>query len=368
MEKGENEIIVSHDLDNNLKILCKNAVELVNYSKKIVLNEINTIQLMTYFTLGKWIVDVQQDGEERAKYGKKVLQILSEALNNEFAKGFSVSTLTNIRKFYLIYQDRISEPVVTEFVLKKSEPMVAKLKKELPLHLSWTHYLILMRIENKEERDFYEMQALKEGWGKRELRRQYNSSLYERLLLGQEKKKILESAKKGQIIEKPDDIVKDPYVLEFLGLDEKTDFSETTLESRLIDHLQEFLLELGTGFTFVARQKRFTFEEDHYRVDLVFYNRLLQCFVLFDLKTEKLKHQDLGQMQMYVNYYDRFEKQDFENPTIGILLCPDKNDAMVELTLPKDSNIYASKYQLYLPDKKLLQEKLKQWIEEAEDE
>lgn len=200
MENDENKIIVSQDLDNNLKILCKNAVDLVNYSKKIVLNEINTIQLMTYFTLGKWIVDVQQDGEERAKYGKQVLQILSEALNNEFGKGFSVSTLTNIRKFYLIYQDRISEPVVTEFVLKKSEPAVTKLKKELPFHLSWTHYLILMRIENKDERDFYEMQALKEGWGKRELRRQYNSSLYERLLLGKEKEKILKSAKKVRLL------------------------------------------------------------------------------------------------------------------------------------------------------------------------
>lgn len=200
MENDENKIIVSQDLDNNLKILCKNAVDLVNYSKKIVLNEINTIQLMTYFTLGKWIVDVQQDGEERAKYGKQVLQILSEALNNEFGKGFSVSTLTNIRKFYLIYQDRISEPVVTEFVLKKSEPAVTKLKKELPFHLSWIHYLILMRIENKDERDFYEMQALKEGWGKRELRRQYNSSLYERLLLGKEKEKILKSAKKVRLL------------------------------------------------------------------------------------------------------------------------------------------------------------------------
>ena len=200
MENDENKIIVSQDLDNNLKILCKNEVDLVNYSKKIVLNEINTIQLMTYFTLGKWIVDVQQDGEERAKYGKQVLQILSEALNNEFGKGFSVSTLTNIRKFYLIYQDRISEPVVTEFVLKKSEPAVTKLKKELPFHLSWTHYLILMRIENKDERDFYEMQALKEGWGKRELRRQYNSSLYERLLLGKEKEKILKSAKKVRLL------------------------------------------------------------------------------------------------------------------------------------------------------------------------
>jgi hypothetical protein len=174
----------------------------------------------------------------------------------------------------------------------------------------------------------------------------------------------MKMSRKGQIIEKPADLVKDPYVLEFLGLTEQSDFSETELESHLIDHLQEFLLELGTGFTFVARQKRFTFEEDHFRVDLVFYNRLLQCFVLFDLKTEKLKHQDLGQMQMYVNYYDRYEKQDFENPTVGILLCPDKNDAMVELTLPKDSNIYASKYQLYLPDKKLLQDKLKEWIEE----
>ena len=153
-------------------------------------------------------------------------------------------------------------------------------------------------------------------------------------------------------------------LLEFLGIPEQTDFSETELESRLIDHLQEFLLELGTGFAFVARQKRFTFEEDHFRVDLVFYNRLLQCFVLFDLKTEKLKHQDLGQMQMYVNYYDRYEKTDFENPTIGILLCPQKNDAVVELTLPENSNIFASQYQLYLPDKKLLQKKLQEWIEE----
>lgn len=221
-----------------------------------------------------------------------------------------------------------------------------------------------MRIENKDERNFYEMQSLKEGWGKRELQRQYGSSLYERLLLGKDKDKILAASQKGQIVEKPGDIVKDPYVLEFLGLDEKVDFSETDLESRLIDHLQEFLLELGTGFAFVARQKRFTFQEDHFRVDLVFYNRLLQCFVLFDLKTEKLKHQDLGQMQMYVNYYDRYEKQEFENPTIGILLCPDKNDAVVELTLPENSNIYASKYQLYLPDKQLLQEKMKEWMEE----
>ncbi|WP_418752172.1 PDDEXK nuclease domain-containing protein [Frisingicoccus sp.] len=354
--------------EEKLDNLCKNAVELINYSRSVVLKEVNLIQLMTYFTLGKWIVEVQQDGESRAQYGKKVLITLSETLNREFGKGFSVATLTNIRKFYLTYQDRISEPVVTEFAIEKSQPLVTKLKSKPPFHLSWSHYLILMRIENMEERNFYERQAWKEGWGKRELGRQYGSSLYERLLIGKDKDKILETSQKGQIIEKPGDIVKDPYVLEFLGLDERTDFSESELESRLIDHLQEFLLELGTGFAFVARQKRFSFEEDHFRVDLVFYNRLLQCFVLFDLKTEKLKHQDLGQMQMYVNYYDRYEKQDFENPTIGVLMCPDKNDAMVELTLPENSNIYASKYQLYLPDKKLLRDKLKEWMEEAEGE
>lgn len=350
--------------EDRINNLCKNAVELINYSRSAVLKEVNLLQLMTYFTLGKWIVEVQQEGESRAQYGKKILVTLSETLNKEFGKGFSVETLTNMRKFFLTYKERISEPVVTKFISEKSQPLVTKFDHELPFHLSWSHYMILMRIENAEERNFYEKQALKEGWGKRELQRQYGSSLYERLLIGKDKDQIFASSQKGQIIEKPQDIVKDPYVLEFLGLDEKSDFTETELETRLINHLQEFLLELGTGFTFVARQKRFTFEEDHFRVDLVFYNRLLQCFVLFDLKTEKLKHQDLGQMQMYVNYYDRYEKQDFENPTVGILLCPDKSDAMVELTLPANSNIYASRYQLYLPDKKLLQDKLKEWMEE----
>lgn len=325
--------------EDTLDSLCKNAVELINYSRSVVLKEVNLLQLMTYFTLGKWIVEVQQDGENRAQYGKKVLKTLSdETLHKEFGKGFSVETLTNMRKFFLTYKERIPEPVVTKFVSEKSQPLVTKFENELPFHLSWSHYLILMRIENSEERNFYERQALKEGWGKRELQRQYGSSLYERLLIGKDKDKIFASSHKGQIIEKPEDIVKDPYVLEFLGLDEKSDFSETELETNLIDHLQEFLLELGTGFTFVARQKRFTFEEEHFRVDLVFYNRLLQCFVLFDLKTEKLKHQDLGQMQMYVNYYDRYEKQDFENPTVGILMCRDKSNAMVELTLPENSN------------------------------
>ena len=347
-----------------LKILCQKAVDLIDRARNTAIREVNLVQLLTYYTLGKWIVEVQQGGSGRAKYGKRVLETLSDALNHVFGKGYSVSTLTNIRKFYEIYKNRISAPLVTDFSEPNPQPLVTKFGNDVPFRLSWTHYLILMRIQNEDERDFYEQLAIQENWGKRELSRQYGSSLYERMLIGKDKQQILRLSKKGRLAEKPTDLVKDPYILEFLGIPEQTDFSETELESRLIDHLQEFLLELGTGFAFVARQKRFTFEEDHFRVDLVFYNRLLQCFVLFDLKTEKLKHQDLGQMQMYVNYYDRYEKTDFENPTIGILLCPQKNDAVVELTLPENSNIFASQYQLYLPDKKLLQKKLQEWIEE----
>ena len=347
-----------------LKILCQKAVDLIDRARNTAIREVNLVQLLTYYTLGKWIVEVQQGGSGRAKYGKRVLETLSDALNHAFGKGYSVSTLTNIRKFYEIYKNRIPAPMVTDFAEPNSQPLVTKFGNDVPFRLSWTHYLILMRIQNEDERDFYEQLAIQENWGKRELSRQYGSSLYERMLIGKDKQQILRLSKKGRLAEKPADLVKDPYSLEFLGIPEQTDFSETELESRLIDHLQEFLLELGTGFAFVARQKRFTFEEDHFRVDLVFYNRLLQCFVLFDLKTEKLKHQDLGQMQMYVNYYDRYEKTDFENPTIGILLCPQKNDAVVELTLPENSNIFASQYQLYLPDKKLLQKKLQEWIEE----
>ena len=231
--------------------------------------------------------------------------------------------------------------------------------------LSWSHYLKLMRIVDVDERHFYEIEVVKNDWSLRELKRQYDSALYHRLLLSTDKDNVNRLSTEGQLIEKASDLVKDPYVLEFLGLEEKSEYSKNELETRLINNLQAFLLELGTGYTFVARQKRFTFNEEHFRVDLVFYNRMMRCFVLFDLKIGTLKHQDLGQMQMYVNYYDRYEKQEDENPTIGVLLCQDKDDSMVELTMPKDSNIYASKYQLYLPDKKLLQEKLGEWVKES---
>ncbi len=223
-----------------------------------------------------------------------------------------------------------------------------------------------MRIKNEDERSFYEIESAKSGWSIRTLQRQYNSSLYERLALSRDKEAVMRLAKEGNIIAKPEDIVKQPTVLEFLGMEEKTEYSETELESAIIDKLQKFLLEMGKGYLFEARQKRFTFEEDNFFVDLVFYNRLLRCYVLIDLKVDKLTHQDIGQMQMYVNYYDRYEKLEDEKPTIGILLCKEKNDALVEITLPRDANIYASEYNLYLPDKKLLQEKLREWIAEEE--
>jgi len=217
-----------------------------------------------------------------------------------------------------------------------------------------------MRIENEDERRFYEIESANNQWSLPELRRQFNSSLYERLALSRDKKKVKELSRKGQIIGKPEDTMKDPYVLEFLGLKEDSSYSETDLETAIINKIEHFLLELGKGFLFEARQKLFTYDDEHYRVDLVFYNRLLRCYVLVDLKIGKLTHQDLGQMQMYVNYYDRKVKASEENPTIGILLCKEKNDALVEITLPKDNRqIFAREYQLYLPTKAQLRAQLK---------
>jgi predicted nuclease of restriction endonuclease-like (RecB) superfamily len=231
--------------------------------------------------------------------------------------------------------------------------------------LSWSHYLFLMGIKDSDARSFYEIEATSEGWSLRELRRQFDSGLYERLALSRDKESILALAREGQIVEKPEQLLKNPYVLEFLGLREETRYSERELETAIIDKLEHFLLELGKGFLFEARQKRFTFDEEHFFVDLVFYNRLLRCYVLLDLKIGELTHQDLGQMQMYVNYYDRHVKIEGEHPTVGIILCKKKKAALVELTLPK-GNIHAAEYQLYLPSKEELRQKLIAWAEEIE--
>ena len=363
----EKKLLVVAPEGADIETLCNSSISLIKQARQSVVRSINKAEAVTNFIIGAWIVEVQQGGEKRAKYGEQVVSRLSEALSTEFGRGYSPETIKNIRKFYQVYKKRIGKPLVTLSEYEKGKPMVTE-SLASTFGLPWTHYLILMRIKDDDERDFYEREAQNAGWSKRELQRQYGSSLYERLLLSKDKADVMRLSKNGQIIEKPDDIVKDPYVLEFLGLKEDSSYSENELETRIIDHLQDFLMEMGKGFTFVGRRVRFTFDEDHFRVDLVLYNRLLRCFVLIDLKNGKLKHQDLGQMQMYVNYYDRYEKTEDENPTIGILLCSEKNDNMVELTLPKDANIYASKYELYLPDKKLLQKKLQEWINEETGE
>jgi len=265
-------------------------------------------------------------------------------------------------------ENGIGQTMFTQLEDEKEQAMNVLLPiDKYPFKLSWSHYVVLMRIEDDAERSFYEIEAYNSQWTVRRLQREYNSSLYERLALSRDKNEIMRLANEGHVIEKPSDILKNPFVLEYLDLREETHFTETDLETAIINKLSNFLLEMGKGFLFEARQKRFTFDEDHFIVDLVFYNRLLQCYVLIDLKTDKLKHQDLGQMQMYVNYFDRYVRTKNENHTIGILLCHEKNDSVVELTLPQDSNIYASEYRLYLPDKNLLKEKLNEWLEEFED-
>ena len=313
---------------------------------------VNLSMVYAYFEIGRKISEEEQAGKSRADYGKYLLSKLSDYLTKEIGKGYSIDNLKLMRKFYTVYAG-------------EKNKNASETEKNRRFYLSWSHYIKLMRISNADERRFYEIEAAKNDWSLSELKRQFDSALYERLVLSSDKEKIEELSKKGQIIENPHDLVKDPYILEFLGLNEKPSYSESEFETKIIDNLQQFLLELGTGFAFVGRQVRFTFEEEHFRVDLVFYNRILRCFVLFDLKIGELKHQDIGQMQMYVNYYDRNVKLKEENPTIGIILCKDKNQAVVEMTLPKDNNqIFASKYETVLPSKA----QLKRLLNESENE
>lgn len=322
------------------KNLYSKIAELLQTARQTVVRNINQTMVYTYFEIGRMIVEDEQQGKERAAYGKQVLKELSGKLSSNFGKGFSVQNLENMRKFYHVYQPE-----------EKSQSPIRIFGKQNAV-LSWTHYLILIRIESKNERAFYQIEASNNNWSVRELQRQINSALFERLSLSRDKKGVKQLAEKGQIIENPVDIIKDPYILEFLNLPEHYEFSENDLETAIIDKLAHFLLELGKGFTFVGRQVRFTFDEKHFRVDLVFFNRILKCFVVMDLKIGELTHQDIGQIQMYVNYYDRFVKLPDENKTIGIVLCKDKNDAMVEITLPENNNsIFASRYKTILPDK-----------------
>ena len=298
---------------------------------------VNFAMVQAYWGIGRVIVEEEQRGAERAEYGKGLIKELSIRLTKDYGRGFDESNLRNMRLFYHTF------------------PNCDALRHEL----SWTHYRLLLRIEKEEARNFYMLESVRNNWSTRELERQVNSLLYERLALSKDKEKVLELSTKGQVIQEPKDIIKDPYVPEFLDLKESRKFLEKDLEHALIDELQAFLLELGKGFSFVARQGRITVDGDHYYIDLVFYNYVLKCFVLIDLKVGKLTHQDIGQMDFYVRYFEKEEKLEGDNPTIGLILCSDKNETMVRYTLLEDSKqIFASKYKLYLPTEEELKEEL----------
>lgn len=355
---------------------------------------VDLVQVYTNFEIGRRIVEQEQKGKERAAYGQEVIRQLAARLTDEFGRGYSKRNLELMRQFFVLYSDRagrmaqsviaqlgrggdgqasagqptIAQSMIAQSVPARIPPSATGESGLRPFTLSWTHYIFLLSIKNPDERSFYEIEAVSENWTVRELKRQFDSSLYERLALSRDRQGIRRLAREGQVVATVKDVLKEPLVLEFLGLHESHRYSESDLETAILSRLEQFLLELGKGFLFEARQRRFTFDGEHYFVDLVFYNRLLRCYVLLDLKLGRLTHQDLGQMQMYVNTFDREVKLPDEASTIGIILCKQKHRALVAITLPKDANVHAHEYRLCLPSKAELQRKLLEWSREAGDE
>jgi predicted nuclease of restriction endonuclease-like (RecB) superfamily len=326
LSKGENVNLINQQLIQDIRLIIagarENAVRKADFERTLM-----------YWHIGERIFEEEQQGKDRAEYGTFLIKTLSEKLQPEFGSGFSIRQLERYRQFYRMF------------------PIASTLWTQL----NWSQYKLLLSVENKEKREYYIAEAVNNNWSKRQLERQINSQLYERLLLSNDKESVLAVAKKEKLPTSAKEIIKDPMFLEFLDLKREPAYYEKDLEQTIITHLQDFLLEMGNGFSFIARQKRIHLDGDDFFVDLVFYNRLLQCFVIIELKTHKLTHQDLGQLQMYVNYYDRVEKLEHENSSIGILLCADKNDSVVKFTLPSDEkNIIAAKYQVYLPTEKQL--------------
>lgn len=347
-------------MENKAQLLNSVSI-LIKEARNLVVRNVNTTMVFTYFHIGRMIVEEEQNGREKAAYAESVLKELSRHLTKEYGKGFSHRNLEYFRKFYISYSNRISQSLIAKFKPDNQQVINSKSLTAFSeqFKLSWTHYIQLMKIEDYEERSFYEIECASSNWSVRELQRQFNSSMYERLALSKDEQELKQLSSKGQILEKPFDTLKSPYVLEFLNLKEDSTYSENDLESAIIDKLEHFMMELGKGFLFEGRQKRITLEGDHFYVDLVFYNRLLRCFVLIDLKIGKLSHQDIGQMQTYVNYYDRKVKFPDEKNTIGIVLCKQENKAVVEFTLPLgNEQIFAKEYKLYLPSKQDLKKQL----------
>ena len=376
--------------------------EILESARTNVARTVNTTQVVANWLIGREIVEEEQKGKQRADYGDRLLKGLSVRLTTDFGRGFSVNNLEHFRDFFLTYGGLVEIPhaLRAESVTgsatsssKKSHAVRGKspsseavgilhaLRREsdsangyaprsefwqpgrLHPNLSWTHYRTLLRVDRLDARAFYEIEALKNHWSTRELERQINSLLYDRLALSKDKKGLMRLATKGQEIQQASDVFKDPVVMEFLGLPESPKLVETKLEQALIDHLQAFLLELGKGFAFVARQKRLTLDGDHFYIDLVFYHTILKCYVLIDLKVDKLTHADLGQIQLYVNYYDEERRTEGDNPTLGLILCTDKNDAVVKYTLgPDQKKIFTSRYKLYLPTEAELRKEMRREV------
>lgn len=333
-------MIVNQSVIIDIKAIILNAkekaVRLVDHERTLM-----------YWQIGKRIFEEEQQGRDRADYGYYLTKFVAEQLEPEYGSGFSKRQIELSRQFYRTF------------------PIANALRSQL----GWTHYKMLIRIDHQDQREFYIAEAIKNNWTTRQLERQIHSSLWERLLASNDRESVLAVARNEKLPSDAKEIIKDPMYLEFLGLHREASYYEKDLEQAIITHLQDFLLELGNGFAFVARQKRLHIEGDEFSIDLVFYNRLLQCFVVIEIKTRKLTHQDIGQLQMYVNYYDRYEKREFENPTIGILLCAEKNNAVVKISLPEDNKtIIASEYKLYLPTEQQLVEEVKKEMEKREND
>ena len=386
--------------------------QILDSARSNAARSVNTTQVVANWLIGREIVEEVQRGGKRADYGARLIADLSTRMEKDFGRGYSVNNIEHFRDFYLTYPNLVESriphalrgesrnqlsddgPKISHAPRGKSDapprkssaPAISDAERGLFLaggitkgytphslswqrgflhpNLSWAHYRTLLRVDKAEVRAFYEIEAIKNNWAARELERQINSLLYERLALSRDKKGLMRLAVKGHEVQKPTDIFKDPVVMEFLGLPESPRLVETDLEQALINKLQIFLLEMGKGFAFVARQERLTLDGDHFYIDLVFYHTILKCYIIIDIKTGKLTHQDLGQLQLYVNCYDREQRTEGDNPTLGLILCADKNDAVVRYTLGKDQQkkIFASRYKLHLPSEAELQAELRREV------
>jgi predicted nuclease of restriction endonuclease-like (RecB) superfamily len=363
--------------------LYERVAQILEHARGQVARTVNTAMVQAYWHVGREIVDVTQEGSSRARYGDEILKNLAKRLQGAYGKGFSLANLFRMRQFYLAFPKGSAiqgQPGVIFSTPSRKLPgpkksragsrvvgSSASLDIHFPSALAWSHYLVLLRVVSDDARSFYEIEAARECWSVRQLERQIGAQLFERLSRHRDPEEVRALARRGQEVATPTDVIKDPFVLEFLDLGEHPALHERDVEQVIIERLEAFLLELGKGFCFVGRQKRLTVEGDHFYVDLVFYNRLLRCFVLIDLKLGKLTHQDLGQMQMYVNYFDRTQRGELENKTIGIVLCSEQNAAMVKITLPEDNEqIIAATYLKYLPSEAELQAELERERAEAE--